>query len=373
MSKETESLGRPRRNRRASYLVLIALLMVVLLGSAALAIDLAVVNLAHQQLRSAVDAAALAGASNIDGTSDGMDRARASALATSSANQVRGEPVTLAAGDVVFGEWNFENGSFTPSNEAPEVNALQIRRTVPKVPTPFAGVLMWNQSLDVDAEAVAVRPPLEPIAIADCFLPVAVPSCMVDPLQSGIGGQGVLQVQLANDSNDNAGWAHPDGANAANIRTAMQDAANGRCEGSEPVVGEGDRVPVTNGVDASVLHEVRNLLRLSAQPWQPTLWGVKPPRDEDSSLTPAQYPMSGIIQGPVPVVDGGGGACNATKFNQTMPVRRLAWGVIFDVYSGPGQHKGLQMMFDFDHDFESPGTGTGDGNVKARPPGRLVR
>jgi len=56
-----------------------------------------------------------------------------------------------------------------------------------------------------------------------------------------------------------------------------------------------------------------------------------------------------------------------------MPVKRLAWGVIYDVYSGPGQHKGLQLMFDFDHDFESPGTGSGNGNVKARPPGRLVR
>jgi len=368
---EQQTIGRPRRMRRASYLVFVALFIVVLLGFTAYTVDVAVLHLAHQQLRHGVDSAALAGASHLDGTPEGLEQARASAIATGGANSVRGMPIALDDAALTFGHWDHEAGVFSPGGGIERMNALQVQRTVANVPTPFAGAAFGLASTDVDASSVAVRPLPEPISRAECFLPIAVPSCQLAGIEGG--PVGVLQLQLANDAADNAAWAHPDGANASNIRSALEDAASGECEGAYPVVAEGDDLPVTNGVESSSLHELRRLLRMSDAAWEDDLWGAKPPRDPDSSLTDVQYPTNGVIQGPIPVVDDGGGMCSAIKFNQSMPVERLAWGVIFDVYQGPGQHKGVQMLIDFEHDFESPGTQPGSGNVLARPPGRLVR
>lgn len=367
----SEPIDVSRRKRRASYLVLFTLLLIVLLLSAAYAVDLGVLHLVRQQLRQGVDASTVAASTYIDGTSEGMDAAKAAALATANANVVRGDPIQLTSSDIVWGSWDIDNQVFTATTEPEDVNALKVIKSIPDVSTPFSGAVLGVTMREVRVEAIGMRPPPEPIGEVDCFLPIAVPKCRIDGMSGS--GQGVVQIQLSNDSNDTAGWAHPDGANAANIRDAMEAAATGRCEdrSNGPTVAEGDNLPITNGVDGSVLRDVGNLLRVSAQPWQTDLWGPKPAPDPDSRLTGAQYPTAGVLQGPVPVVNGGGD-CSSVRFNQTMPITQLAWGVVFDVYSS-GQHKGVQLMVDFEHEFESSGTGTGSGNVTARPPGRLVR
>jgi hypothetical protein len=149
-------------------------------------------------------------------------------------------------------------------------------------------------------------------------------------------------------------------------------AATGECEDEAPRFEEGQPANLQNGVADTQLRLIRDLLRASAQPWRGDVWGPKPPVDPESLLPDGVYPGTGVLQGPIVVVDDGGGACGSMKFNQDKPVDRLVWGVIFDVFS-KGTHKGVQLHVDVDHEWEAPGGGGGSGNVTARPPGRLVQ
>lgn len=363
-----------RSQRRGSYVVPFTLFMVGMTLSGALAVDLGTLRLTQQQLRITLDAASTAGASYLDGTSEGMDEAVAAAVSAAQANVVQGRPLELDASDLTFGSWDVDSGTFTPTTDPAEVDAVRIEKTLDEVPTPFSGAVIGDPVQSMTLDAVAVRPPPEPVGEANCFLPVALPSCALAGLTDG---KGVVQVVLGNDGGDTAGWGHSDGANASNVSEAMYLAASGDCEAFDsPTVAESEPFPVMNGVTKRVLMETGELLKTSAVPWDSDLWGPKPSAHPDSRLTGAQYPTAGTIQGPIPIVNGGS-HCGSIKFNGSMEVEQLAWGVIFDAYTGKGQDKGIQLMIDTKHTFEVTGTGAGigegSGNVGARPAGRLVR
>jgi Flp pilus assembly protein TadG len=358
--------------RRASFLVLLAVGIVVLCGMTAITVDLGSLYLADQELTQAADAAALAGSSHIDGTNDGLVRARAAAIAVAGMNEVRQQPVALTAADMQFGVWTPATSTFTEVSSVADINALRIATEITDIPTPFAAAAFVRGDGTVHATAIAVRPPPEPIARTHCFLPIAVPKCRADALEQG-GSPAVRSFHLANDSDDDIAWAHPDNPNAHNVELALLAAANGQCIDASAELDEGDPVALSNGVVASNLHTLRDILRASADPWDADLWGPKPEQDPTSAIPEIQYPGLGVLQGPIAVFDEEGQVCGSVKFNQSSPLDRLAWGVIFDVYAGPGSHKGFQVLLDFDHDFEAPGTGQGGGNVVAQPPGRLVR
>lgn len=355
------------RERRASYLVLFVVMVAMLIGFAAIAVDLGILYLADSELGVATDAAAVAGASQIDGTGPGIAKARASAQSLAALNEVRNEAVGTPTQVLTFGLWNPETRTFSASTVPEEINAIRVESTWKDVPTPFASFAFGRATSDVHATAIAVRPPGEPAGYTGCFLPVAIPKCVPDDVEAG--GLPYRKFQLSNDSNDTIAWAFPGGVNAQNVSDALAAAARGEC--LTKMVKVGDPIDLQNGVVASNLHLLRDLLRNNDDLWDDELWGPKPPQDPYSSFPPVQYPTTGTIQGAVPVIADGGN-CSAVKFTQSAPIVQLTWGVIFDVYDGPGQHKGIQVFVDLEHDFDVPGGGTGPGNVTYRPPGRLV-
>ena len=121
----------PTQPRRGSIAVVLAIVLVVTIAVAALVIDLGYARLVQAQLQAAADASALAGVSELNGTDEGMDQARLTAVEVASLNLAHGEGVVLdpndanaANGDVVLGTW--DGASFSPNTVADEVNAVQI-------------------------------------------------------------------------------------------------------------------------------------------------------------------------------------------------------------------------------------------------------
>jgi hypothetical protein len=113
-----------RQSRRGSYAIMVALLLIVMLGFAALAIDLSYLRLARLQAQNAADAGAHAALTELRMSRD-QDAARSRAAQIVNLNHIAGDLAVLDPGtDVVFGGWDFPSHSFDP--EADFVNAVEV-------------------------------------------------------------------------------------------------------------------------------------------------------------------------------------------------------------------------------------------------------
>lgn len=193
-----EAMFNTKNKNRGQVLVLVALSLVVFIGFAALAIDVAYFYHTRHQLQGAADAGALAGASQLRGANTvsafgNHSSARREAWKFACKNKAAGQDTYLVAaeadragcdnvpsdvyvgntGDIVVGNWN---GSFNPGGTP--VNAIQVtdRRTdafdgMPKVSTFFGRIFNVN-AVNVSTTAIAARfeAPVLPIAVNEYWL-----------------------------------------------------------------------------------------------------------------------------------------------------------------------------------------------------------
>jgi hypothetical protein len=151
--------------------VLAVLGLLVVLGAAALAVDLAMLVAARTQLSTAADAAALAGAKELPFGS--RERARTRAVEYAARNEVLGTPVALdlgtdKGGDVELGLYDFDHHSFQPEDYMPNAVRVTARRTGERaVPTFFAAVFGRRQ-VDVTSRSIAVGYPRTGVLAIDC-------------------------------------------------------------------------------------------------------------------------------------------------------------------------------------------------------------
>ena len=138
--------------RRGAIAPFVALCLPVLLTLIAFAIQLSYRDLSRSELRTAVDAAAEAGARKLSDTGSTTE-ALAAAKAAALRNTVGGQGVVLADADVVFGHVSRINElsrfDFTPSNLNPTALRVSTQQQRPHV----FGILADN--LDVGTAAVA--------------------------------------------------------------------------------------------------------------------------------------------------------------------------------------------------------------------------
>jgi len=179
------------RDKEGITLVWLALLLLpLLLIFAGLAVDIAYMYVAKNQLQVAADASALGGAALLDGANDlSQVNARTEAKTFASKNSAAGDPVQLADGgpgantlsdqnDITVGHWDYASRTYTGG--ATPVNAVQVRprRTggSPGGPvTVFFGQILryanmgrnWSL-MSASAEAIATRPPRASTYIALC-------------------------------------------------------------------------------------------------------------------------------------------------------------------------------------------------------------
>lgn len=110
------------RDRRGAMMVLIAICLPILVIMAAIAVDVAWMQLSRTELRTATDAAARAGAKELS-LKQSESAARAKAKVAAARNLVAGDPLVLADGDIQVGKstqvgtgrFNFTTGGSKPN------------------------------------------------------------------------------------------------------------------------------------------------------------------------------------------------------------------------------------------------------------------
>lgn len=113
-----------RSRERGAIAVLMALMLTVIMGFAALGVDVAYIRLARMEMKTAADAAAHAGMSVLRMTKGNAGTAAAKAKLVASKNFVLGHAVTLDDEDIVFGVWDYDTNTFVPGSTP--INALRI-------------------------------------------------------------------------------------------------------------------------------------------------------------------------------------------------------------------------------------------------------
>ncbi|MGH3022753.1 MAG: pilus assembly protein TadG-related protein, partial [Gaiellaceae bacterium] len=133
-----------RRNRQAGQVVILfVLVLVVLLGTAALVVDLGYAYYTKRSLQASADAAALAGASGLPNSSTALDRAREYSGSEAGKNERDNvPPVTTSV--------TAKCVSIAPCNP---VNAIVVEETT-TVSTRFARILGFDE-MEVTARATA--------------------------------------------------------------------------------------------------------------------------------------------------------------------------------------------------------------------------
>lgn len=92
------------RSERGAILFIVAFGLVVFLGMAGLALDLGMLYNVKTDLQNATDAASLAGASQLNGTAQGINDAVAEALTAANTFHFNNTPVGLTAADITFSQ-----------------------------------------------------------------------------------------------------------------------------------------------------------------------------------------------------------------------------------------------------------------------------
>jgi len=150
-----QTYRRAQPGRRGVSAVFFLMMLVVILGMVAFAVDVGYLALVRTQLQVAADSAALAAAASLEKA--GSDPV-AVAQSYAAQNWAGGKTVEIAAADVVLGNWDMSLRTFTPSGtptNAVRVTARRDQTAGGEVPLLFARVL-GASSCSLRTEAIAV-------------------------------------------------------------------------------------------------------------------------------------------------------------------------------------------------------------------------
>jgi len=138
------------RRRRGAVAIVVALLLLVFVGMAALVVDLGYLTTTRAQLQAAADAGAHAGAMQLDGTEEGLAAAVEAAVAIAAINAADGEAVDLRpTDDIALGVWDEDAATFTAGGTALAIDAVQVDARRADLPAWFARLAFGRESQGV--------------------------------------------------------------------------------------------------------------------------------------------------------------------------------------------------------------------------------
>ena len=341
----------PMGGRQGASAIVIALSMVVLLGAAALVVDIGHITTVQAELQAAADAGAHAGARQLDGTEDGLLLATEQALRFVSSNEAAQQAVSIDSegSSLELGVW--EDGSFEPGGDAAEINAVRVvARRADLIPW-FSGAAFGRDALAASAESIVVHDRDAAGEVA-CFLPMAVADCTITDLYED--GVNYVDFYVNPPAIDNVGWAMPEGNPSANwLRNQLRDCNH---EGTASVGGD---IGLSNGTVTSVLTEMADMLNEgTGTSWNTSHWGELPDQLGHSGV--AEGAFGNTIEGVMftftdsDYCAGGGGG-----FNEHQEISGFVWASIYDVVThGPAADRTIRVRLEVT-DTREVGTGGG--------------
>lgn len=326
-------------SRRGNTTVILALSSTAIVGMAALAIDLGYARVVQAHLQNVADAAAHAGSNQFDGTDEGIINARMMAQQIAYQNPVNGIPVYLHYSDITVGYWDTTTRTFMATMDPKYANTLRVTPSIDNLALLFAPLATGATSMPIRARS-AMKAQHGGAGAVDCYLPVAVPSCLI-PHHTLPGMQNVT-LSLNPPAIDNVGWGKPEGnPSDAWVRDQFADC---RASGWAEV---GDDLGLGNGVNTDAMNELIAEFGTTTTRWDTTKWGAQPPRITGSSLNTTVYGRT--VEGAVPVFASDESFCRGTggMWSGEKVISGFIWGAIYDVKNtGSAASRTIRMRVD---------------------------
>jgi Flp pilus assembly protein TadG len=286
--------------------ILVAMLLTVLVGFVAFAIDIGYTYVARNQVQNAADAGALAGARFLikaDGTINGLNdavtgpSANQIAYNTATANTSTGNPVTVNwtvdtnGLEVQRGHWSFSTSQFTANANLTQtsnmflpgpgldidpnfINAVKVVTHNTQIPSIFGRIFGWS-NYQTSADAVAYLGFGSRFQPGDFDQPIAICSRSIgddnnngmiddpDPTQTGEPGEETLTCNIGRMLNSSG---DPQTSNTAGWTNFSQPCATANppsvtpliCSGGNDVEVNSGSMGTQGGVDQSILTPLRN-------------------------------------------------------------------------------------------------------------------
>jgi Flp pilus assembly protein TadG len=175
-----------RHRRRGIVLPLVAIVIVVLVGFLALAIDLGMLAIAKTQVQQSADLAALTAMRTLNGDSSinyNQSNATTNAQNVVTYNVVLGQPLTSSQLQLTFGSYDYDQtaktfqANFPPTSGAPET-AVSATVTSNALPGAFSSILKAQLLPAVTATAQAVHRPRDIALVLDLSGSMRFGSCL---------------------------------------------------------------------------------------------------------------------------------------------------------------------------------------------------
>jgi Flp pilus assembly protein TadG len=258
--------------------------MVVLMGCAALALDIAHLVSVKRELVKAAEAGALSGARRLwpvdlsAATSRDPDwsTAETKARTTAMKNKVNGADLATGEVTVEVGRWNYATKTFTPGNNS-SANGVRVTTHRNSVPMILAQVLGQGPR-NMSATAIAIMD--FATAVGKGCIPIAVNQDYAKT--PGI----TVYIGFNPDPEDNGGWfaVAPDNVNASTLKDYI-------INDSVPPLNIGDTLDLQNGVVDSALKLIGDELATYPDGWVVFLPVVDTPKFNHTDQVDAFVPV----------------------------------------------------------------------------------
>lgn len=329
-----------RHDRDGNFAFMLVLSLPVLLGMAAVAVDLGYQKVVRAELQATADIAAAAGTEYLDGTAAGLDAAKAAAIRAAARNHADGKPVELNEMNIGFGHWDRQSFEYVPSTDPAEIDAMQVLVRREDVPATFASIVFTDQDIAAQGRSTATVPPDSPAGGETCYLPLGVADCLFDEYTPQELTEMVFVLNPAGI--DNVGWARLGASpNADWLRDQIRDCEHGG------LARVGDAIGLQNGVVNSAMMELADAVEDSDTSWNTDDWGEIPEQSSNSSVAKSAY--GNTYEGVIFVFDGGPEYCQdgGGSFNGTETIVGFAWAEVFDVATkGSSSSKNIYLRLD---------------------------
>ncbi|MCB9778421.1 MAG: hypothetical protein H6742_07655 [Alphaproteobacteria bacterium] len=356
----------PTRDREGSYAILLLLSLPMLLGVGAVAVDLSYQKVVRTELQAAADIAVHAGIAELDGTWEGVQAAKATAIRAAARNTAGGESVDLRPDQIQTGWWDEDQGRFVQTNDPADIEALRIVTSREDVLSSFAAVAFNQPVVGAKGHSTGVNIQGGDAGAVACYLPLAIPQCFFD-IHDDLS-QVTLTLNPAGI--DNVGWGRVGATpNASWTRDQLRYCSDG-------VARVGDDAGLQNGVVSSALAEMIDIIEEGGSTWNTDNLGPLPAQNGSSAISSAAY--GNTLEGAIIVFDGGPGYCQGKggSFNGYEEIVGFAWATVYDVRTkGGAKDKNIFVRIDpmADEVIGIAGGGQVAGGVKAQGKVALVQ